>query len=303
MKKEQVYVKCNICGSDDYDVLFDEGKAQINRIVQCRHCDLIYANPQTDNVSDVEVSYALADEWYGKDSNDIVLGKYNPENHQYLKKQYLQLYDYGKILDFTDQKDKGKFVEVGSYAGIFLNEAKKRGWEVIGIEPLEIPALYSEKEFGIKAIREYFEEAELEPNSVDVVVSCHVIEHVHDPGAFIRKASKLLKSGGNLILETPAYDSLTFKLLRHHERSIRCDGHIYFFTKKSLSTLVEKNGFKVVKHEKVGRTLTLDRLFYNLGIITGKKVFFSSMSTILGLNKYVVRLNMRDMQRIYCQKN
>jgi 2-polyprenyl-3-methyl-5-hydroxy-6-metoxy-1,4-benzoquinol methylase len=305
MKKEQVYVKCNICGSDDFDVLFEEGKAQINRIVKCKHCDLIYANPQTDNVSDVENSHLLAEEGNGngKSNPDSIPEKYNPETHQYLKKQYLQLKDYAKILDFTDIKKKGKFVEVGSYAGIFLNEAKKRGWEVIGIEPLEIPALYSEKEFGIKAIREYFEEADIEPDSVDVVVSCHVIEHVPDPGAFVRKASELLKTGGNLILETPAYDSLTFKLLKHRERSVRCDGHIYFFTKKSLSSLVEKNGFKVVKHEKVGRTLTLDRLFYNFGIMTGKKVFFSNMSTKLGLDKFVIRLNMRDMQRIYCQKN
>lgn len=303
MKKGQVYVKCNICGSDDYDVLFEEGKAQINRIVKCKHCGLIYANPQTDNVSDVENSHSLKDGINGSHKTEPVLDKYNPETHQYLKKQYLQLKDYAKILDFTEKKNKGRFVEVGSYAGIFLNEAKKRGWDVIGIEPLEIPALYSEREFGIKAIREYFEEAAIEPNSVDVVVSCHVIEHVPDPGAFVRKASELLKTGGNLILETPAYDSVTFKLLRHRERSVRCNGHIFFFTKKSLSSLVEKNGFKVVKHEKVGRTLTLDRLFYNFGIMTGKKEFFSGISARLGLNKFVIRLNMRDMQRIYCQKN
>jgi hypothetical protein len=37
---------------------------------------------------------------------------------------------------------------VGSYAGTFLNEARKRGWDVIGIEPLEIPADYSENKLG-----------------------------------------------------------------------------------------------------------------------------------------------------------
>jgi hypothetical protein len=66
--------------------------------------------------------------------------------------------------------------------------------------------------------------------------------------------------------------------------------------------MVENAGFKVVKHEKVGRTLTLDRFFYNLGIITGKKEFFARASDRMKLGKYVVRLNMRDMQRIYCRK-
>jgi len=301
MNETQTYVNCNSCGADDYEVLFEAGKAQVNRIVKCNNCELIYANPQTDNVSAVEKNHLRSAD------NDQInpekeLAKFNPASHQYLRKQFLQLNDYSRILDFTDSKEKGVFLEVGSYAGIFLNEAKKRGWRVIGVEPLEIPALYSNVNFGIDPLRVYFDQVELKDNSVDVIVSCHVIEHVPDPSAFIRKASQLLKPGGNLILETPTYDSFTFKILRHRERSVRCDGHIYFFTKKSLSRLVEQSGFKVVKHEKVGRTLTLGRFLYNIGIITGKRELFSSMSGKLKLDKLVLRLNMRDMQRIYCQK-
>ena len=49
-------VPCNICNSDDYDVLFPAGKAQVHRIVKCKNCGLIYSNPQTDNVGEVEKS-------------------------------------------------------------------------------------------------------------------------------------------------------------------------------------------------------------------------------------------------------
>ncbi|MDP4129486.1 MAG: hypothetical protein Q8918_13660 [Bacteroidota bacterium] len=58
----------------------------------------------------------------------------------------------------------------------------------------------------------------------------------------------------------------------------------------------------MLKHENVGRTLTLDRLFYNLEIITGSKINFSGLSKRLKLDKIVVRLNTKDMQRIYCEK-
>lgn len=299
MKQKESYIKCNLCGADDFKVIFNEGKAQVHRIVKCNNCNLIYANPQTDNVSDVEKDHIKP---VGNNKSESEFEHFNPENHQYLKKQFLQLRDYATIIDFVDKDDKGTFLEIGSYAGIFLNEAKKRGWDVIGIEPLEIPALYTEKRFGIKVIREYFEAAGLKNETIDVIVSCHVIEHVPDPVTFVNKAFDLLKSGGNLILETPAYDSLMFKLLKHRERSVRCDGHLYFFTKKTLTRLVEKCGFKVIKHEKVGRTLTLDRLFYNLGIITGKIDFFSRLSNKFKLYKFIIRINMRDMQRIYCQK-
>lgn len=41
-------------GSDDFKVLFPFGKAQIHRIVKCSTFNLLYANPQTDNVGDGE---------------------------------------------------------------------------------------------------------------------------------------------------------------------------------------------------------------------------------------------------------
>lgn len=297
---EPVYVSCNICNSDNATELFPAGKAQVHRIVKCNECSLMYANPQTDNVGEVEQNYQNTS---GETLNvNEVLKDFTPENHQYLKKQFLQLNDYQKIIDFVEKEDKGTFLEVGSYAGIFLNEAKKKGWDVVGIEPLEIPALYSER-LGVKVIREYFEDASIEPESLDVIVATHVIEHVSDPSAFIKKAYLLLKKGGKLIMETPTYDSLSFKLLQERERSVRCNGHIFFFTLKTLASIVEKNGFRVIKQEKVGRTLTLERLFYNIGVITGKKAFFSNLSSSLGLSKFVLRLNTKDMQRIYCEKN
>jgi len=293
-------VLCNLCNSDNCIELYPKGKAQIHRIVKCNVCDLIYANPQTDNLSGVE-------QIHSKSTNKLdyqeQLKDYTPEKNQYLKKQFLQINNYNKIIDFVENMEKGIFLEVGSYAGTFLNEVRKRGWNVLGIEPLEIPALYAENTLGIKVIREYFETADIQNNSIDVISSCHVIEHVSDPTSFIKKAHIVLKKGGKLILETPTYDSFVFRVLGHRERSIRCEGHLYFFTKKTLTRLVEENGFKVLKHEKVGRTLTLDRLFYNLGIITGKPTIFSSISKKLKLDNLIITINARDMQRIYCEKN
>ncbi|MEP6597431.1 MAG: class I SAM-dependent methyltransferase [Ginsengibacter sp.] len=293
----ELSVLCNICNSNDYTELFPAGKAQIHRVVKCNVCNLIYANPQTNNVGGVEKKYKSNNE-----DTDKVLKTFNPDNHQYLKKQVLQLKNYSSIIDFVENDKKGIFLEVGSYAGIFLNEARKRGWDVIGIEPLEIPADYSEKKLGIKVVRKYFEEADIQEQSIDVVVACHVIEHVPNPTSFVKKAHSLLRRGGKLILETPTYDSFMFKLLKHRERSVRCNGHIYFFTKETLKKIVENNGFKVLKHENVGRTLTLERLFYNFGVITGKKDFFNRISDKLKLNRFVISINTKDMQRIYCER-
>lgn len=56
---EEKSVLCNLCLSNDYTELFPAGKAQIHRIVKCNVCNLIYANPQTNNVSEVEKNIYL----------------------------------------------------------------------------------------------------------------------------------------------------------------------------------------------------------------------------------------------------
>lgn len=298
---EKVYVKCNNCGADDYKVLFPEGKAQIHQIVKCNQCGFMYANPQTTHTVDGKVSL---DEGAVQDAEALEkeLLDFIPDKNQYLQKQYIQQKDYLKVLDYIDNRERGTLLDIGSYTGVFLNSAKERGWKPLGIEPMPLPRIYSEREFGLEVIPAAFEKATIEPESIDVVVSFHVIEHVYDPKLYISKSAEILKKGGLLVMETPTYDTFTFKLLRHRERSVRCNGHVYLFTRKSLRKMVEDSGFKVVKHDRVGRTMTMDRLFHNIGIITGKKKFFNKFARSLGLQKFSIHMNMGDMQRIYCEK-
>lgn len=298
---EKLNVKCNYCGSDEYRVLFREGKAQIHQVVKCMSCGLMYANPQTTHTVDGKVSMDDGDH-LSPDELEKELCNLVPDKNQYLAKQYIQQRDYLKVLDVIENRERGILVDVGSYTGVFLHSAKERGWDALGIEPLQIPRVYSEREFGLKVLSTPFETSDIKPDSVDVVVSFHVIEHVYDPKIYINKSNTILKKGGLLVLETPTYDSFWFWLLRHRERSMRCNGHIFFFTRKSLREMVEDCGFKVVRHDRVGRTLSLERLFHNIGIITGCKKFFNRIAVALRLEKITIHLNMRDMQRIYCEK-
>lgn len=96
-----------------------------------------------------------------------------------------------------------------------------------------------------------------------------------------------------------------FKLLQERERSLHCDGHIYFFTHKTLAKMAKKTNFKVLKIDDVGRSMTVDRLFYNLGVVSKSSTIQKSLNSIsqkFHLNQMWIYLNLRDMQRVYLTK-
>ena len=107
------------------------------------------------------------------------------------------------------------------------------------------------------------------------------------------------------MIETPRFDSLMFKLFRHRERSLNCNGHIYFFTTQSLREMCEKAGFEHKQCNYVGRSLSLERVAWNIGVMSKSEAMQAALRKLsagLKLDTLQVRLNMHDMQRIIVRK-
>jgi SAM-dependent methyltransferase len=292
----QVSVRCTLCGIDDATVVFPAGTAQINRVVTCNRCGLMYANPR------VRVDADAMRNWVDDATFD-----YAVRNPQRFEKEFLQVRDYDATraaLGVLYPK-RGKVLEIGSSLGLNLREFQKLGWDVLGVEPDKHAARYAVTELGIPTLNAILEDAALPSASVDVVVMLHVIEHVADPMRTLREIFRVLKPGGHLVLETPRYDTLMFKVLGRRERSLSCDGHIYFFTQSSLNKCTESAGFKTVDFQSVGRSLTFTRLVYNVGVMTRSaplKSTFDTWARRLGLQKLHFTINVGDMQRVLLQR-
>jgi 2-polyprenyl-3-methyl-5-hydroxy-6-metoxy-1,4-benzoquinol methylase len=291
---DMAYVNCNLCGADDFTVVFPKGYAQLHRIVRCKRCNLMYANPQ-ELIDCVE---------YSK-QDDIPFG--DPSFERYLTKQRVQLPDNLRVLAKLNRlaPRKGKLLEVGSFLGNFATEIRASGWDVTCLEPYVGAVKYSREKHGLKVIEGVLPQPDLPDASFDAVILLHVIEHMPDPGANIAELRRLLKPGGMLVVETPRFDSLMFKLLGRRERSLSItNGHIYFFTVPTLTKLLEKHGFETVSVDLVGRTLTADRFLGNIGVILRNsrvRAWLQKTSEALKLDKLVLHVNVRDMQRIYCR--
>lgn len=97
----------------------------------------------------------------------------------------------------------------------------------------------------------------------DVILSIEVIEHMYSPFKYLSNLNLWLKKGGILIISTPYHGylkNLATALLNRfdfHSGSLNNMGHIKFFSKATISELLEKSGFRVVEFFGCGRMLYL----------------------------------------------
>ena len=289
-------ITCNLCGADDYAVTFEAGEAQAARIVTCKRCGLMYANPRAD-VPEYEQIEAFDPDFVEND----------PGLAERLRKESLQVCDFAKTRALLAERfpGRGRLLEVGSGYGYLLDYFRQDGWQVQGVEPNEGLNRNARTTLKLDVFPGILPQANLADATFDVVLMAHVIEHLPDPQDTLREIRRVLKPGGVLVMETPRYDTLMFKLLGKRERSVSCGGHVYFFTTRTLRESAEKAGFEVIREDKVGRSLTLERLAYNVGVITRSsrvRVGLNRLLQRIGLNDSAIHLNLRDMERIYCRK-
>lgn len=94
---------------------------------------------------------------------------------------------------------------------------------------------------------------------VDAIISTEVIEHLYAPRSFVSNAAALLKPGGVLIMTTPYHGYLKNLLLAvtgsmdKHYTVLWDHGHIKFWSKATLRTLLREAGFNEIKFRGAGR--------------------------------------------------
>ena len=288
-------VNCNNCGACEREVLFPRGVAQKHQIVRCMNCGLMYAYPRaTANIA----NYVAA----GQTGEPMSL--HTPS----VIRSFDKLPDYGPIgLDLRKLLPRGKaLLEVGCHAGVLLDRFRDQGWGVSGVEPDGRAANFARSHYRLDVKASTLEDAGYDPATFDAVVMLHVIEHLDDPAGTVGAIARVLRPGGFLVVETPVYDTLMFRLLGRRERSLSCDGHIVFYTGRTLGALLERFGFEIVAERRVGRTMSLGRLLWNIGVMSKSKTvqqMIERLSAALGLmHRGRLHLNTRDMVRIFARK-
>jgi SAM-dependent methyltransferase len=151
---------------------------------------------------------------------------------------------------------KGKLLDVGSASGAFLEEALRAGWDAQGLEPNAELWRKSVARLGEgRVLNSMLEQAPLPPASFDVITLWDVLEHVVDPGSFLKLCAGLTKPGGMVLLKAPDLNSFTAHILRT-KWPLLLPEHLGYFTRASLCACAERAGLRPLSFRRSAVTFT-----------------------------------------------
>jgi 2-polyprenyl-3-methyl-5-hydroxy-6-metoxy-1,4-benzoquinol methylase len=200
------------------------------KLITCESCGLIFI-PASD--------YLPPDyyEHYKDAATAVEVAKSNPE-----LKRLVNLDRYHWLVKF---KPSGKVLDVGAGWGHFVWAGKETAFEVQGIEPSKENAEFAVTYLGA-AVRHGSFYSMTERDEFDVVTMWDVLEHINDPISFVQQTNRVLKPGGIVVIKVPDASSFSARFFGKNWYNIGHE-HVNLFGKKNLSSLLEREGFQVIK--------------------------------------------------------
>lgn len=157
-----------------------------------------------------------------------------------------------EVLDgFEKFRKTNNMLDVGCGPGLFLIEAKKRGWEVYGTEFTDNQLAYLHDK-GINTLKGKLTNDSFEDELFDVIISSEVIEHINNPLEEMKHFHRLLRKGGLVYITTPNFNAIERFLLKGDYAIIEYPEHLCYYTPKTIDLLLTNNGFNKLKITTTG---------------------------------------------------
>lgn len=139
-----------------------------------------------------------------------------------------------------------RLLDVGCGNGDFLVLAQGCGWSCIGIDP-DVDAVNRARGRGLNAMHGNLDSLLGQSEAFDAITLHHVLEHVHNPRQILVQCLTLLKSGGQLWLETPNGHSIGHAVFGNAWRGLECPRHLILFSPGNLVQIMKDTGFTKVQ--------------------------------------------------------
>lgn len=199
---------------------------------------------------------SISTSWQANDTGEYRYDSSAPnESHLYLLPSVKRL--------TRDIKTGATVLDFGCGNGSFIAAFRDHGWNLHGLDfsssgIQQSRTAYPSVQFSVGDVTDDLLAHPL-IGKCDLVISTEVVEHVMLPRRFARNCFLFLRPGGKLIVTTPYHGylkNLTLALtgkLDHHFHALWDYGHIKFWSKKTLTHLLQEAGLEVTMFTGSGR--------------------------------------------------
>jgi SAM-dependent methyltransferase len=241
---------CPVCGSRRLDPRFDvrqitedplhsyaiELGISVAAIVVCRECAFLFKStrPSADYLHQ---HYATSDESYLKSvaEGDVEFR----EDFRFARQLLHEAFPRG-----------GSILDVGCASGFFL-ESLGQYWNRHGVELFHLAVERSRSRPGVFVQECDLAAAGFARESLDVVCSFDVLEHLPNPMPILQEARQILKPGGWLLIGTGNSGSLAARIAGSRWTYLCIPEHLSFFNPHSLRVALAKAGFSTFKFTRI----------------------------------------------------
>ncbi len=210
--------------------------------VQCSGCGLVYVTPRPGE-DEMKRLYE------GQDTHIDVAA-------QIAKRHRKRAESRAALEVLSRYATGGRLLEIGIGAGYFLDEARRRGFDVEGLDINAHFARFAREALGLRVTEGTLRSAPLEPGVYDVVFHRNVLSHLAYPVAEIARMGELLRAGGVMLFETGNVAELPGESFRGTD-ALALPDHLFHFSEATLRRLLHRTGFDCLE---VRRYAVLDEL-------------------------------------------
>lgn len=174
-------------------------------------------------------------------------------HERYVPKPFFGSSHWWASRELENLSPQSTVLDVGAGSGVMGQALKERGFsELYAIEPSEVAREY---------VRPIYKRAESSLSSFknlqfDCVLMLDVLEHMAEPFDFLSELASLVKPGATILISVPNivhWSVRALVLFGHFDYTARGPldyTHLRFFTRRSISELVERNlSFRIEKME------------------------------------------------------